>query len=891
MRIIQLSDIHLSNVNLENLRNHYMSSLTNDLKEFHKTKPIDIILITGDLVDKGGSCLGPEPYLIFEEEFINPIIKSLNLKNSQILFIPGNHDIRADTIDEENEFFLSSKLTKELANEKLKAQEKTFTSTNRRIEKFKSFEKEFHKNTDKYSYSSNESLSIESSQEGVIGFALMNDSWRCSPSLKQEQHYIGFNQLFNANKYFEENNTEINIAVFHHPIEMLNQIEGEEIDNILKSKKFDLAFFGHSHRYKYDSTVSENGGLVKINGRSAFNSTEEKQANFQPGYIILDLDVKARKYTIHARKYIMSGYRFDKDVDSLKDGEISGLLNKQSYFKLNQDAHLHPIDLPSGYSADVNRIVKLLIGKSLYPNQYIFVRELIQNSVDACTRVKERHSNQDPKITVHINSEENYFEIIDEGDGMSKRVLREHFSIVGKSISQEFHDSLHNVNLISQFGIGFMSTFIVAQKVVIKTKSETDELIDFEIDDVFRGFNYSTTPTWEKLGQHDTGTLIRVYLKRDFNALNLLNFARQYCRHIKNLEFYLNNSLQVDNDSWNVEGGFFLHEYNNSKYEYKLTIGLNPRHLISTNSGFLINHNSPQIVPYKFPFIIGGEVVFQPRAIDFDLSRTNIIETEKSLEFKKEVSISLRILFRKAIESDESQLIQFVLNYLQYYLIHYELDQVKITESYSDFYSKKELIKLCSELLIFDFEDSKKSLSDILILLNSRNNRNIYYHTSMDPNDINTIVSSHLYGNGNLVIKPTTTNVQFRDSVTTISILLCLQVICKENRFNFIDIQCISIAEMEKIKISRDILPQKISNCLLQIEHSNQINIEIASIGLGYKAIIRFATEYVINYDNRSFQNILANIEDFDQQTLNFYFLGLLGLELNLSSISANNTP
>jgi HSP90 family molecular chaperone len=84
----------------------------------------------------------------------------------------------------------------------------------------------------------------------------------------------------------------------------------------------------------------------------------------------------------------------------------------------------------------VERIVNLLIGKSLYPDPYLFVRELIQNSVDPCNRLRKKQTYLTPKIIINIDSPETLLEVTDEGDGMTKNMIKNHFSVIGKSISQ-----------------------------------------------------------------------------------------------------------------------------------------------------------------------------------------------------------------------------------------------------------------------------------------------------------------------------------------------------------------------------------------------------------------------------------------------------------------------
>ena len=236
MRIIHLSDIHLSQDNLNNLKNFYLEALRNDLQKFHDEKKVELLLITGDLIDKGGETFkGQNPYEIFEKEFIQPILKHLNLSKDKVLFIPGNHDIDTNEIDEIYEAGLVGKLKSvEAVNTHIEILTNSFTSSNKRIERFKEFEKNYHKETVNYYFTNNESIFVYQGDGHKIGFLLVNDSWRCSKDLKSENHCIGINQLFNAKNIFDANQTAINVVLFHHPIEFLTEVEKHEIKNILQ---------------------------------------------------------------------------------------------------------------------------------------------------------------------------------------------------------------------------------------------------------------------------------------------------------------------------------------------------------------------------------------------------------------------------------------------------------------------------------------------------------------------------------------------------------------------------------------------------------------------------------------------------------------------------------
>src|SRR5688500_6591213 len=103
MRIVQLSDIHLSINNLEDRKIYYLQALIMALKNFHSEKPIDAILFTGDLGDKGGETLGDDPYQVYRTEGIEPRMTALRLTTDHVIFVPGNHDVNRQEIEEFSE--------------------------------------------------------------------------------------------------------------------------------------------------------------------------------------------------------------------------------------------------------------------------------------------------------------------------------------------------------------------------------------------------------------------------------------------------------------------------------------------------------------------------------------------------------------------------------------------------------------------------------------------------------------------------------------------------------------------------------------------------------------------------------------------------------------------
>lgn len=141
------------------------------------------------------------------------------------------------------------------------------------------------------------------------------------------------------------------------------------------------------------------------------------------------------------------------------------------------------------FDAKVDKILQLMI-HSLYTNKDIFIRELISNASDACD--KRRYlgqtnpdllpSEENPfKITITTDEEKKLFTIADNGVGMDKQDLIDNLGTIASSGTQAFLENMTGENnkdmqLIGQFGVGFYSSFMVADKVdVISRKAGSDE--------------------------------------------------------------------------------------------------------------------------------------------------------------------------------------------------------------------------------------------------------------------------------------------------------------------------------------------------------------------------------------------------------------------------------
>jgi len=146
-----------------------------------------------------------------------------------------------------------------------------------------------------------------------------------------------------------------------------------------------------------------------------------------------------------------------------------------------------PIDLK--FVVDTSAALELFTGNILYSDKRVFLRELVQNAVDACNLRKLFDPSVSPSINISFNESENSITIMDNGIGMNQQWFKKYFMNIGISFyrSDEFSDAVGSSDLrfsfISTFGIGFLSTFMVADQIRIRTRKPSDKGLKITIAD------------------------------------------------------------------------------------------------------------------------------------------------------------------------------------------------------------------------------------------------------------------------------------------------------------------------------------------------------------------------------------------------------------------------
>ncbi len=197
-----------------------------------------------------------------------------------------------------------------------------------------------------------------------------------------------------------------------------------------------------------------------------------------------------------------------------------------------------------GFQTEVRQLLKLMI-HSLYSNKEIFLRELISNASDAADKLRfESLANPDLlggetdlSIRIEVDKDKQQLSIIDNGIGMSRDEVVDNLGTIARSGTAEFleqmtGDKKHDAQLIGQFGVGFYSSFIVADKVTVETHRaglSANEAVRWESDG--QG-EFSI----ENIERADRGTRVTLHLKDDqkefAESLRVETLIRKYSDHI-----------------------------------------------------------------------------------------------------------------------------------------------------------------------------------------------------------------------------------------------------------------------------------------------------------------------------------------------------------------------
>ncbi len=291
--------------------------------------------------------------------------------------------------------------------------------------------------------------------------------------------------------------------------------------------------------------------------------------------IVFNANCKLPRSYCYLKKYI--GY-INSEIDLFNALQSNWAERYQIPLANKVEDHVYPLndafvtkpDLT--FTLNQNKIIELLMGVQLYSDPYTCLRELYQNSLDACRCAisrRKNHGEEKPTCTIEFGVKQDeggkYIYCLDDGKGMSRNIIENYFLNIGSSYykSKEFYTlwSKYNAGFTptSQFGIGILSCFMVGHRLEVVTKEYEGNLIPFGVDGPQETFYYwnknkVSSEDKETFERRSSGTLVKVYLKEQY-AKEIDDGELEKFELLKCVDFssYHNNRMEEKRQSGDYE--------------------------------------------------------------------------------------------------------------------------------------------------------------------------------------------------------------------------------------------------------------------------------------------------------------------------------------------------
>ena len=178
-------------------------------------------------------------------------------------------------------------------------------------------------------------------------------------------------------------------------------------------------------------------------------------------------------------------------------------------------------------SVDVTGLLKVL-GENLYSRPEVAVRELVQNASDAIARRKlQGDQNFSPRIQVDCSSQDKTMTITDNGSGLTDEEIELYLARIGTGFTRSLRKDTESSDLIGAFGLGFLTAYMIGQRVEVQTTSMSGDAFRFVSEN---GERYVVTP----MARSETGSKVIIRLKDKYDYLSnydrLRGVLNDYCR-------------------------------------------------------------------------------------------------------------------------------------------------------------------------------------------------------------------------------------------------------------------------------------------------------------------------------------------------------------------------
>ena len=270
------------------------------------------------------------------------------------------------------------------------------------------------------------------------------------------------------------------------------------------------------------------------------------------------------------------------------------------------------------FQAEVSKLLHL-VANSLYSEREIFLRELISNSADACEQLRYQslskknllENDKDLKINIRVSKKRKIIEVEDNGIGMSRQDLIENLGTIARSGTSKFIKAMKNkkeadISTIGQFGVGFYSSYMVADSVEASSKDAEKKEANLWISSGKESYSI------EKINKDKRGTSITLHVKKDsaefLDAFRLRSIITKYSNYIP-FPIYLKDldskekeeKINEGNPLWlkdkkDIKVEDYKQFYNNISFNFD-----EPLKIVHYNAEGVINYKALLYVPTNQP--------------------------------------------------------------------------------------------------------------------------------------------------------------------------------------------------------------------------------------------------------------------------------------------------
>ena len=330
LRILHLSDLHL--VKEHPAMDTLLMYLNRSMDEIQEDRGIDLVVFTGDLIDKGGASFGNinTAFKKFEEVVITPILEKLKLSKDRFVFIPGNHDTENDI----GKQYMKKGFLGENPHDdyekiiSIKNSPKNQDIVRVRTKAFKDFERLYYTENLREAYQcgdfeSNFKFDIEGRK---IGITSLNSVWFCGLD-DDKKLFLGTDQITNSQAFLSDCN--IKIVASHIGYDLLTEAERKHAKEAI-AHCYDLNLSGHTHSLDDDFIVIPSGDYcMNITAAGTLcDNIHKLDENYKNSFQVIDV-ISKDEFCI--RKYQQKqGMEFSLDLNFGDQGIWYHQYNKQN---------------------------------------------------------------------------------------------------------------------------------------------------------------------------------------------------------------------------------------------------------------------------------------------------------------------------------------------------------------------------------------------------------------------------------------------------------------------------------------------------------------------------------------------------------------------------------